>query len=207
MKKYFVFLSFFISYFLPAQVRQESRPIGIGIRIGDFNGASIKYYLEDFGICLEANIGRSFFSADKYEKRFDKYAKENDLEYIRYDSKRTTEEGSFGYRIDIQKYGQIGNTPHLYWYAGTGFQARRLKLNHNYSYELTTPNSSLSRINNDGVANVIHNSYGIDFTIGGEYVFQEIPLSVFVDGLLFYEAFGLQSNMMAQFGLGARFQF
>ena len=203
--KHIILVLFYAFSFL--SFAQEKKPLGIGFRVGDFNGLSAKYYFKKPTVSIETNLGRSFFSGDNYEKRFEHYAEDNRISYVEYDRKRTTELGSIGIRLDIQKYGKIGKTPHLYWYIGTGFQARKFTLEHNYSYQEKAKNSTYTRVNNDGLLSVSHRSFGLDFIIGWEYVFQEVPIAVFVDGLFFYELIGVENNMIAQFGLGARYHF
>ena len=199
---------FSLTSFSQKEEDQEAKhPIGIGLRVGDFNGISTQYFLTEQRISFELNIGRSYFFGDNYEKRFEQYAEKNAIEYLNYHEERAFEGASLGFKFNIAKYGNIGNVPHFYWYGGTGFQLRNFKLDHSYSIPITAANSSIVKASDITVTDVKHSSYGLDFIIGSEYVFQEFPMSVFVDLSTFVEMAELRQNLMGQMGFGVRVHF
>ena len=189
------------------QDQETKHPVGIGIRLGDFNGISAQYFLTKQKISFGLDFGRSYFFKDDYEKRFDKYAKENNIDYITYYRERVLEGRSVGFKFNISKYGKIGKIPHFYWYGGVGFQARNFNLSHSFSEPVTAANSSIVKVNDVKISGVEHQSRGLDFIIGSEYVFQEFPLVFFVDLSMFVEVSELQNQLMGQMGLGARVHF
>ena len=204
----FIILTFSVITFAQKSESQEAKhPVGIGLRVGDFNGLSAQYFLTKARMSVGLDVGRSYFFGDNYEKRFDLYATKNDTNYVGYDKNGTNEGASYGFKFNICKYGLIGKVPHFYWYAGAGFQMRRFILDHEYSVERTAAHSNVVKQNDETIDGVQHQSYGIDFIIGSEYVFQEFPMTVFVDITTFVEAAELSGQLMGQMGLGARFHF
>lgn len=203
------FLLIFIPLFLPsnAQDQEEKHPIGIGVRVGDFNGLSAKYYLIEEGINFELNIGRSYFFGDNYEQRFEKYADDHAIDYVVYYPNGTQEGASLGFKFNVSKSGILADIPHFYWYGGVGFQLRNFVLDHEYGVEVTAANSTQTRVSDAKLDGVKHFSYGIDFILGSEYIFQEFPLSIFVDISTFVEAGELRQKLMGQMGLGVRVHF
>jgi len=187
--------------------QEAKHPVGIGLRLGDFNGISTQYFLTDSKMSIGLDVGRSYFWGDNYEKRFEQYAEEQSIEYSTYDKRGMVEGASYGFKFNICKYGNLGKTPHLYWYGGAGFQMRKFHLDHSYQVEVKAANSTVIKKNEVIDKGVKHSSYGIDFIIGSEYVFQEFPMTVFVDFTLFVEAQELPSQIMRQIGLGARIHF
>lgn len=192
----------------PNDDAQETKhPVGLGIRVGDFNGISAQYFLTQYKMSLGFDVGRSYFFADNYEKRFDEYAEANGLDYVTYDNKGTNEGASYGFKFNICKYTNVSKIPHLYAYGGIGFQARRFFLSHEYTIKKTAANSPLVKLDAQNIYNIPHQSYGIDFIAGSEYVFQDFPAAVFVDFSLFIEAYEITSQIMGQMGLGVRVHF
>lgn len=207
-----IFLTLILSVFsllvFSKEDDQEAKhPVGVGIRVGDFNGISAQYFLTESRMSFGLDIGRSYFFGDDYEKRFEQYAEDNYIDYSTYDRKGTNEGQSYGFKFNVCKYGIIGNTPHFYWYGGAGFQMRKFQLDHEYLVEKTAANSLLIKQTAESLIGAKHSSYGIDFILGSEYVFQEFPMTVFVDISIFVEAQELPSQLMGQMGLGARVHF
>ena len=195
------------SYSQEKEAQEAKHPVGIGLRVGDFTGLSTQYFLTDSRLSIGLDIGRSYFWGENHEKRFEKYAESEGIEYTIYDKKGWVEGPSYGFKFNMCKYGLLGNVPHFYWYGGAGFQMRRFQLDHSYQVEVTAANSTVVKEKEVQAKRVKHHSYGIDFIIGSEYVFQEFPLTVFVDFTLFVEAQELPSQIMRQIGLGARVHF
>lgn len=84
---------------------------------------------------------------------------------------------------------------------------RKFTLDHSYKVEVKAANSTVVKESEVKAEAIKHHSYGIDFIVGTEYVFQDFPMSVFVDFTLFIEAQQLPSQLMRQIGLGARVHF
>lgn len=209
MKNLAVSILFICSTIAYGQEDQEAKnPIGIGVRVGDFNGITAQYFITKARISFGLDVGRSYFLfGDDYQARFSNYAEEEGIEYVNYDPKETNEGPSLAFKFDICKYGNIGKVPHFCWYGGTGFQIRHFTLDHGYQVEKTALNSTQIRYDDVVIKDVSHISYGIDFILGSEYVFQEFPMSVFSDLTLFLEAGELSGQFMGQLGLGARVHF
>jgi hypothetical protein len=184
-----------------------SQTIGLGIRAGNFNALSIKKYSGKHA--LEFNIGRIHMYSGKsfYNNRFNSWYIDQQFEYddYQYTNYRGTVPLGIGLNYLIRKpIGSVldENTDGLEWYVGFGGQMRFQKYRYNYQYKIKgDPNwhHAEARVNNIDL--------GPDGTLGLEYTFKEIPVSVFMDATLFVEIVDNPFLFWPQGCVGVRYNF
>ncbi len=186
---------------------------GIGLRLGDPSGLTIKKY---FGgnKAIEFNVGRTnvWGSTSRYDERFanyyyDKYYDINNDYYRDWKGKDWKYyRGYFGSNYAFRAYSfqfhylihnDIKALSGLRWYFGFGPQIKLL--HYSFSYF-------------DGFGRPISDSYvsanvGVDGVIGAEYTFAKVPLSVFVDAGLYMEIVREPFYIQGLIGTGVRFNF
>lgn len=189
-----------------AQKGSSNPNFGIGLRLGDPLGISVKKYINNNA--LELSIGRSYMfngNARYYDKRFDDwyedwykdYTHYKDFNYIGYSR---TAPISFQLHYLFQK--DLKGVDNLQWYWGIGAQVRFQKYSYDYRYKL------------DGNPDWFYASeritdldLGADGVIGLEYTMSDIPLSFFGDVTLFMEVADNPFAFWFQGGIGARYNF
>ncbi len=181
---------------------------GIGIRLGDPNGITIKKYME--GNALEFSIGRShFFNGNGYyDNRFNDWYNDmkfgyNDFQYVNY---KTSVPIGFQLHYLIQKpITTIGDDDirGLAWYYGYGGQLRYQSYTYSYRYKLGG-NPEWIYTTGQRVTDI---DIGGDGVIGLEYTFEEAPITVFIDITLFIEVIDNPLLFWFQSGIGGRYRF
>lgn len=203
MKKLFLFAILLISIAANAQKKW-----GIGVRLGDPSGITLKKY---FGSsALELNVGRTRWFNDRgwYDRRFndwytDKRYDYDDYQYIGYRSAPAIAvQLHYLFRKSLNKVAGESASG-LEWYLGVGGQLRNHVYYYNYRYKVKGSNNWVyvgeERINNFDL--------GVDGVIGLEYRFKDAPISVFGDVTLFMEVLDDPFLFSFQGGIGLRYNF
>lgn len=181
---------------------------GVGIRLGDPSGVTLKKYME--GSAFELSIGRThlFANTDYYNEQFDDWYVDNkfnytDFQYIGYDA--STPIGiQFHYLIQ-KEISRIGDerVSGLEWYYGFGGQVGFRSYTYDYRYKLESTADWFYAIGDE----VTDLDIGVDGVIGLEYTFKDAPISLFTDVTLFMEVFDNPFLFWFQGGVGGRYRF
>lgn len=176
----------------------------IGLRVGDPTGFTAKKYMGK--TALELNVGRTYmFYSRPHEKYFYEWYKDkkygyHEIQYMAY--KR-----SMPMTIQLHFYLQnpIGSfageeTEGLGWYVGGGLQFRSQTYRYDYRYK-PAPSSDWVYVTNQRVTDI---DFGLDGTIGLEYKFEDLPLSIMGDINLFLELVDTPSAWL-QGSIGVRY--
>lgn len=206
MKKYQWALVVCVLMWIAMSTRAQAQDWGVGIRLGDLSGITVKKHME--GKALELSIGRThMFPGRYYEKHFDYWYKDkkygyDDFRYIGYTNSTPI---GIQFHYLIQKgIGQVLNesTSGLEWYYGFGGQLRYQTYTYRYWYKY--PGTDWIEENGEQVTDI---DLGIDGVLGLEYTFSKAPISVFLDVTLFMEVIDNPFLFWGQGGLGARYRF
>ncbi len=181
---------------------------GIGFRIGDPSGLTVKRYLG--GNALELSIGQTYFWYEGYgyRNRFDDWYRERNFAYADHQYLGYTSRSHIGIQLHYLFQNEIGRLGDaslrgLFWYYGFGGQLRHHQYAFDYRYRL--PGSPVWYYANSGRVTDI--DLGVNGTIGLEYTFNNAPIAVFLDSTLFMEIIGDPFALWFHFGLGARYNF
>ena len=179
---------------------------GVGIRLGDPSGITLKKYLSD-GVAFEVSIGRTRLIQRKhyYKDNFDDWYDDNDYYYDDFEYQGHKASSPIGVQVHylIQKPLFENDVEGLYWYFGGGGQLSYRTYTYDYRYKL------------EGSSNWIYETgyttrdidFGVDGVIGAEYFMADIPLSFFADFTLFMELYDSPFLFYPNGGLGGRFNF
>jgi hypothetical protein len=191
---FFLHLSVICSY---AQKKSAARSSGgsfpyqwgIGLKLGDPTGLTVKKYMENRA--LELIAGYPYYYNSYYGNRF-----KHDKRYKNYifgNPYKHSNRASFQVRYLIHK--DLSDFRGLRWYAGIGGQLRTISYYYDYSDQdgnLYTERTTSANL-------------GVDGIIGMEYTFEDLPLSVFADINLYIELIKLPFYMEGQGGIGIRY--
>lgn len=206
MKRKFLLIGIISLLFISTNA--YSQDWGLGIRLGDPSGITIKKYMD--GKALELSIGRTHLLGGKgyYDKQFNNwYADEKtgykDSDYIGYKAS-----APIGFQLHylIQKgISKVGDDDisGLEWYFGFGGQVRFQTYTYDYRYKLDGSSVWLPATSKK----VTDLDLGADGVIGLEYTFKEVPISLFLDATLFMEIFDNPFLFWMQGGIGGRYRF
>ena len=185
-------LAFLFQFKLQAQ---ETPNFGIGFKVGDLTGISLKKYLGESA--LEFNVGRVIrYRIPNYEKSFYKFKEFNDSEF-EYLGHQT--EAPLAVQLHFMKHRPIAGG--LNWYYGIGAQARVFPINYLYS-ERTGPGQWIKKEKLKHLWKA-----GIDWNLGLEYTFESVPIGLYADVLLFMEIIDNPFVAHGMYGIGARYNF
>lgn len=178
-----------------------NRTWGIGLRMGDPAGLSIKKY--DGNTAWELNIGHTYYwGRYGYNDAFYKYGPYQDYRNVDIKSSQLGRAVGIQLRHLWQKDLNIDGLPGLQWYYGLGGQLKSIAVHYRFKYE------DASGRKYDNVYDTAHFiNLGLDGIIGLEYTFSEVPLSLFTDINLFLEIFRNPFFVHSQGGLGIRYNF
>lgn len=165
---------------------------GIGLRLGDPLGLTVKKYLAG-GKALEFNIGSS--SSWGYDYRDHFYDRYNNYQYLGHDRK-----SAISFQAHYLFHKDFPSAKGLQWYWGVGAQLRVNRYRYFYRYDA----GNAWIYNEDTVTNV---DFGADGIIGLEYTLPKAPLSVFAEANLFIELADDFFNLYGQGGIGIRYNF
>lgn len=184
----------------------QTKDWGIGIRLGDPSGITIKKHIENNA--FELSIGRTHTFSNKgfYDNKFKDWHPDinyTDIQYVGYNAS-TPLSFQLHYLIQkpINKVEDI-NTTGLFWYFGFGAQVRFQTYTFDYRYRLDG-NNIWYRETGEKVTDY---DVGPDGVIGMEYTFKETPISLFLDLTLFMEIVNDPFKFWFQGGVGVRYRF
>jgi hypothetical protein len=188
-----------LGLFLPLIAHSQER--GVGIRLGEPLSITYKDFVRDF-ISIEAMIGKAGAnSSSYYQKNFDNNPPAQNAFYL---GDRTQRGISLNLRAALHEdfTDEIGlETGYLLGYAGLGAQIRAVNVTYLYSINAFMPggpNLTETRTNVD---------LGPEIFAGGEYYFDELPISVFVEAGFFLEILDRVGHIKGQGGIGIRYLF
>lgn len=173
---------------------------GVGIRLGEPISITYKDFIEDY-LSIEAMIGSAGVnSSSYYQKDFESNPPNSNSFYI---GQNTQKGVSLNLRAALHldftdEFGiEIG---YLLGYAGAGVQFRSVNVTYFYDVNQigTSPNLTEERANID---------FGPEAFAGGEYYFDELPISVFAEVGFFLELLDRVGHIKGQGGIGIRYLF
>lgn len=174
---------------------------GIGLRLGDPTGLSVKRFLGDNGV--EFNFGRTAWTYDP-EWRFKYYDGFDGYDYL--DGRLHS---ALSFQLHYLKYKdiQLDGITGLQWYFGFGGQLRALTADYYYRYRVYYgPNADDYRWERRW-EKATDLDFGLDGVIGLDYLLPKTPISVFVDMILFTEIIDNPFLFQLQGGAGVRYNF
>lgn len=165
--------------------------LGIGVRLGDPSGLTIKKYLGTKA-ALEFNAGLStFISGYNYDYDYDKHYHKNG--YYGYGHRNRV---GFSFQAHYTRLFDIKPVTGLQWYVGGGLQLRTIS--YEYYYYDDFGNYREDR--------ATYAQFGLDALGGAEYTFRDAPFSVFADVNFFINVVN-NPGVYVQPGVGGRFNF
>lgn len=180
---------------------------GVGVRLGDPSGISVKKYTENNA--LEISVGRTHWSGRRwYDNRFDDWYKDQKFGYSEFQYRGYSASTPIGIQVHYLYRKSINTVADeqingLEWYYGFGGQFRYQTYTYDYRYKLSgDPNwyyETGERVTDFDI--------GVDGVIGLEYTFEDAPVSVFLDATLFMEVVDDPFLFWMQAGVGARYNF
>jgi hypothetical protein len=181
---------------------------GIGFRLGDPSGITVKRYMGKRA--LEINLGRTrmWYRRGWYDNRFDKWytGKKygySEVKYVGYNaSVPLSLQVHLLFHNDLNKIGSTEPSG-LDWYYGVGGQIRAQNYYYDYQYKLDG-NNEWYVARGERVTDL---DLGVDGVLGLEYRFAKAPISMFVDATLFMEVADDPFVFWGQGGVGARYNF
>ncbi|MCS7077441.1 MAG: hypothetical protein NZ455_12065 [Bacteroidia bacterium] len=179
-----VIITVFVTIFSCSQAQNDW---ALGLRLGDPTGFTTKKFMGKTAI--EINVGRTYmFYSRPHEKYFYDWYKGkkygyHEIQYLAYRrSMPMTIQLHFYLQNPISSFAGE-DTEGLAWYAGGGLQFRSQTYRYDYRYK-SAPNSGWIYVTGERVTDI---DLGIDGTIGLEYKFEDLPISIMGDINLFLE--------------------
>ena len=180
-----------------------SQDMGIGIRLGDPSGISFKKYFDKNAI--EISLGRTHLSNGTgwYDNKFNDWYENNkyvydDFQYLGYDSSTP-----IGIQVHYLFHKDLKEIDGLQWYYGIGGQFAHQTYSFDYRYKYLITDNWIY-VTGEKITDF---DFGVDGVIGLEYTFSDIPLSIFLDVVLFMEIADNPFAFRYQGGFGARYNF
>jgi len=179
---------------------------GIGARLGDPTGITIKKYLAK-GMAIEGSFGFTRFLAKNafYNNKFNTWYLDKNYAYADFQYLGFTSTIPVGMQVHylFQKPMLKSKVGGLNWYFGFGAQMTYRSYTFDYRYKL------------DGNSNWLYTTgeratefdFGVDGVIGVEYTLPNAPVSFFIDATLYMEIINNPFLFNANYGLGARYNF
>jgi hypothetical protein len=176
---------------------------GLGIRLGDPSGLSVKKYGN--GHAWEFSLGRThLFSNNRYyNDRYYNWYNDQDFGYKEHELLNYRNSVPIGLQVHYLIHKPISNAEGLTWYYGVGGQLRTQRFEYDYRYKVENGPDWVV-VNEERVTEV---DLGVDGVLGLEYTFSDAPLAVFLDATLFMELFDDPFVFWPQLGLGIRYNF
>ncbi len=178
---------------------------GVGLRLGEPSGLTVKRYLSG-GNALEVNLGRSSRWGYAYDAEdFYRHSRFSDRDYYRFADYKSGASTALQVRYLWQK--PIQSAQGLDWYVGLGGQARFTTAYYYYYYNDGGWNDDEWRWWNYVEERRTDVDLGLDGIVGLEYTLPRAPISLFVDVNLFMEIVDRPLLMFGQGGVGVRYNF
>lgn len=173
---------------------------GVGLRLGDPTGLSVKRFLGSNAV--EFNAGRTAWIYDP-EWRFKHYNDFNNYGYL--DGRLRS---ALSFQLHYLKYKDIQvGLPGLQWYYGFGGQLRALTADYHYQYRVYYGPGGGDYRWERRWEKTTHLDFGLDGVIGLDYTLPKVPISIFVDMILFAEIVDNPFQFQLQGGTGIRYHF
>lgn len=194
MKRVTLFVLFIMPFFGIAQEHQ------IGLRLGEPFSITYKTYLDEH-FSVEGLIGRGNPNSTSYYRRA--FENNRPVSSALYSGHSVSDAFSLHARVayneDISSEFDISEGT-LLAYVGVGAQIRNARVDYLYF----TPSANDPMIQAESRNNI---DFGPEGYIGTEYIFQDLPLSIFAEVGLFLELVDRPGHVKLQGGLGARYLF
>jgi len=186
----------------------EAQDWGIGIRLGDPSGITIKKYMGNKA--FELNVGRThmFYGKGYYNNRFNSWYDDNKFGYKAFQYLGYKASVPIGVQLHFLIHKGISevleeDVSGLTWYYGIGGQFRSQNYTYDYRYKIEgSPDwfySTGERVKDIDI--------GVDGIIGLEYIFEDAPVAIFIDAVLFMEIVDDPFLFWGQGGFGVRYNF
>ena len=180
---------------------------GIGMRLGDPSGITIKKHLDDRA--LEINLGRTHLYRGKgyYNNGFNDWYISNQFGYKDFKYLGFKASAPIGFQVhylihqgihieDLKEQG-------LQWYFGVGGQLGFQTYTYDFRYKLEG-NSEWFLATGERVTDI---DFGVDGVIGLEFLIPDSPITLFADITLFLEIVDNPFQFWPQGGIGGRYNF
>ncbi len=193
MKKIIVLLIAFLPLFA---IAQED---GIGLRLGEPFSITYKKFIDD-NFAIEGLFGRAGAkSAAYYRKSFDNNRPSTNAFYAGHSVSNVLSLNLRGiYHEDLSDDLNI-DIGYLLGYIGLGAQLRSARVD--YAYTDSSVGTIVLRDNRRNI------DFGPEIFAGGEYYFDELPISVFAEIGLFMELLDRFGHLRLQGAIGVRYLF
>jgi len=190
-------LLFLVIFSLPVLAYAQEQ--SIGLRIGEPLSVTYKTFIED-KISFEAMIGRgSSNSGAYYRKAFDSNKPAPGAFYLNHSaSGGISLNGRLAYHEDVTAEFDITEGTFLA-YAGAGLQLRSVGVD--YAYQQSVDMNTVMYENRKNI------DFGLEIFGGGEYLFEDLPVSVFAELGLYLEIADRPGHVKLQGGIGGRYFF
>lgn len=185
----------------------QQQGFGIGVRIGDPTGISLKKYIHDGRNAWELNVGRAYPYDRNYRNAFYDINKYKDRDLYDYDHSILNNAFDLQLHWMAQRGFKEEKLSGLKWYIGAGAQVLMSSIDYYYRYK-----DYYGPAKGDYVWRYDHSVYfstaaAADGILGLEYTFKDVPVSVFMDGTLALEAYPSPFLVWGQAGIGVRYNF
>lgn len=176
---------------------------GIGVRLGDPSGLSVKKYNGNHA--WEFSVGRThlFSSSRYYNNRYNNWYNGQDFRYKEHQLINYRSTTPIGLQVHYLVHKPIKDAGGLSWYYGVGGQLRFQRFEYDYRYKVEGGPDWVV-VNN---TTVTETDLGLDGVIGLEYLFADAPVAIFLDATLFMELFNDPFVFDGQGGIGVRYTF
>ena len=175
---------------------------GIGLRLGDPSGFTVKKYFDDKAI--EFNVGSSptlnnndKYYGDKYNDWYNDNRSSNAEHYV-----TDYHVNNISVQLHYLKHKEIKDAEGLKWFYGGGLQLRSQTVRYDYMYRYSGSSIWLSASDKTTYIDL-----GIDGVVGLEYLIPESPITLFAEADLFIELLDDPFKFWFQGGVGGRFNF
>jgi hypothetical protein len=194
-----LFLTVFYGGSVMAQSKSNSSSYnwGVGIKLGNPNGLTIKKYSGK--MAFELILGRPYYWGYNYNYTFAHDSRFRDKGYY-YDHYEGVS-NPLSIQLRYLVHNDFSDVQGLKWYYGIGAQLRTASYYYNY---YTVDQFGDRQYYRDKVVDL---GIGADGILGLEYQFKGLPISVFGDVNLYMEIFRHPFYFTGQGGIGARYNF
>lgn len=177
---------------------------GIGLRLGDPSGFSIKKYINDNALEISIGRGYMFYGSELYDRKYEDWYEDWHKEHYYDDYDYLGHSASFPLTLQVHYLFQKDFEPvkNLQWYWGLGGQARFRSYTYEYRYKVDGNSHWFY-----GEERITDLDLGIDGVLGIEYHIPDLPVSVFTDLTLFTEIVDDPFLFWPQLGIGGRYNF
>lgn len=192
------FRLFALVFLFPLMTFAQER--GVGIRIGEPFSITYKDFFDDY-FSWEVMLGSGGVNGGNYYQRdFENNPPASNAFYVSNSAKKGVSlHGRIAYHDDFTDMFDISQG-YLLGYVGAGVQLRSTRITYTYTQGQVGSGAMMSeeRSNID---------FGPELYGGGEYYFDEVPISVFAEIGFFLELLDRVGHIKGQGGIGVRYLF